>query len=161
VAKRRPDPGPPTANVRPKLTARLVERYRAQFESGEGAALLNVIDLCARSGLPLPLWAAQAFCDRFAAWASYQAPSLDVAFAVKRPKRAKLGALARREAKRARVVYEVFNQHQAGAPLDELLFARVGAALYLSGGAVKSIFYEDASRSLRKILGAAVEPEKF
>jgi hypothetical protein len=141
----------PDSRERPLLSEALVERYREQFEAGKGAALLNAVDLCARSGLPLPLWARQAFCDRFLAWASYRAPTLDVAFDVVRPKRAKLGTLARREAQRACVVREVVDQHQAGAPLDERLFAQAGKALNLSGGAVKSIYYEDASRSLRKI----------
>jgi hypothetical protein len=136
---------------RRRSDARLVEKYRERFKAGDSAALLNAVDLCARSGLPLPLWAAQAFCDRFLAWASYRAPTLDAAFEVTRPKRAKLGARARREAQRTCVVREVVDLHQAGAPLDEYLFVRAGKALRLSGGVVKSIYYEDASRSLRKI----------
>ena len=159
---RAPDRRSPTAAARPKLTARLVELCRERFEAGESAALLNAVDLCARSGLPLPLWARQAFCDRFVDWALYRAPTLDAAFGVTRPARAKIGALARREAKRAHVVSQVVDLHLAGVPLDERLFAQVGEALRLSGGTVKSIFYDDASQPLRKILvRRAGGPGKF
>jgi hypothetical protein len=134
-----------------KLTAQLVEQRRRQFDAGQGWALLDAIDLCARTAQPLPMWIVDAFGARYLDWLHYRAPTLDVAFDVVRPKRAKLRALARREAQRASVVHQVVDLHRAGAPLDERLFAQAGRALHLSGGAVRSLFYEDASRALRKI----------
>jgi hypothetical protein len=148
------DTGPdwvPETGERTLISEHLVEKCRKHFEAGEDWALLEAIDVCARSGQRLPMWIVDAFCPRYAAWLTYEAGTLDAAFGVARPKRTKIKARAARERQRARVVRRVFDLHRAGVPIDERLFARAGKALGLSGGAAKSIYYEDESKPLLKL----------
>jgi hypothetical protein len=47
----------------PKITESLIDDRRRRFAAGDKAALLDAIDLCARAGLPMPGWLAEAYCD--------------------------------------------------------------------------------------------------
>jgi hypothetical protein len=134
-----------------KLSALLVEKCRKQFEEGEAAALLDAVDYCARSAMPLPLWAAQAFCDRYISWVQFRAGTLDEAFGVTRPKGKHTGKRATRERLRPRVVLCVLKLDEE-MPLDEALFERVGAKLEISGSLARTIYYEPATGPWRKLL---------
>ncbi|MET0706635.1 MAG: hypothetical protein ABWY82_07285, partial [Tardiphaga sp.] len=61
----------------PKITEPLIDDRRRRFEAGDKAALLDAVDLCARAGLPMPGWLAEAYCAAYAHWAAYRARSLD------------------------------------------------------------------------------------
>ena len=59
-----------------RLILLVVEERRKQFEAGEEWALLDAVDVCLRTGMPVPLWAATLFasatcggiCSRRKAW---------------------------------------------------------------------------------------------
>lgn len=72
--------GSPSLGIRKKFAALAVELRRKQFEAGEGWALLDAADLCARAGMAMPEWLANAFCERYLDWHLFRAKSLDTAF---------------------------------------------------------------------------------
>ena len=57
----------------PKITEPLIDDRRRRFEAGDKAALLDAVDLCARAGLPMPGWLAEAYCAASPHWAAYRA----------------------------------------------------------------------------------------
>ena len=59
-----------------KFTERMIEDCRHRFEAGDKTALLDAVDLCARSGLALPVWLAEAYSAGYTAWATYKVRSL-------------------------------------------------------------------------------------
>jgi hypothetical protein len=162
VAKKKETPSPVFV-ARPELTAQLaaqmVARCKARYEAGDAAALLDAIDWCARSGLPMPSWLAEAFCERYVRWVKFEG-SLDEVFAVQRPKGKHIQKRARREWLRPRVVMQVTKLNRGGAPLDDGTFELVGTGFSgtgfsVSGGLVKKIYYEPASAWLHKLLRKA------
>jgi hypothetical protein len=140
--------------VKQARTERLVEQYRERFMAGNNpGVLLDAIDLCARAALPMPLWLAEAFTERYARWASYEAETLDVAFDVERPKGKHLGTQAERERLRHAVVFEVERRHRDGANIDTSLFEAIGREFGIGGHTkVSEIYYEAESYGLRKLV---------
>ena len=129
-----------------KLTERMVEQLRRRYEAREAGALLDAIDFCARAGMPMPLWVAEAFCARFEDWRMFRARSLDAAFGVKR-KGTRLPDRQRREWLKPRVVLSAIRLRQRkgkGKPLpyDISLFERVGAELKIKASTARDLFYD-------------------
>lgn len=140
--------------VRQKLTAQMVEKLRRKYEGGvddqdreqppDPAALLDAIDFCARAGMPMPRWLAEAWCARYEDWMLFRAKSLDEAFGVSRPKGMHIDGAAQRQRLKARVVLEVLRLHgEEKLPIDQDLFDRVGKVLGIGGGLVNKIYYKD------------------
>ena len=125
-----------------KFTERMIEDCRHRFEAGDKTALLDAVDLCARSGLALPVWLAEAYCAGYTAWATYKVRSLDQAFGVERKGR-RIPDLQEREALKASVVIEVDKLRQEKVPTDETLFALVGEKLNIPAGQARDIYYKD------------------
>ena len=90
-----------------KLTSLVLEERRKQFKAGEVWALLDAVDLCARSGTAMPLWLVDAFCERYVQWRLFRVKTLDEAFKVTRKKGTHIEPAARREWLKPRVVLEV------------------------------------------------------
>jgi len=126
----------------------MVAKCRRQFKAGKQVALLDAIDFCARAGLSMPLWLAEAFCARYLEWVRFRAKTLDEAFRVARPKGARLDDRARRERLRGSVILRVLLLSREGVPRLEA-FERVGAELGISNKLAEAIFYERESRSWR------------
>jgi hypothetical protein len=58
--------------------------YEVRFtKEGSSDSLLLALDWCLRTATPVPLWVANAFCDRMLLWLAAKAPTLDTAFGVK------------------------------------------------------------------------------
>jgi hypothetical protein len=132
-----------------KLTARLIEERHKQFEAGDAAALLDAVDLCARSGTAMPEWLANAFCERYLDWCMLRAKTLDDAFRVKRPKNMRVGDRARRERLKPRVVLAVLRlRRKENLPFGEELFERAGATLKpkITGSLARDVFYDPENR---------------
>lgn len=126
-----------------KFTDLAIENCRKRFEAGEAAALLDAIDYCARSGTAMPVWLAEGYCSRYAAWSKYQAKTFDQAFGVER-KGERIPERRKREWLKPRVVMEVDKLHrQQGLPIDEALFELVGRALEIKLGTARDIYYRD------------------
>jgi hypothetical protein len=141
---------PPSVRIIPgrnTLTKRWVEACHKRFDAGEAGALLDAIDMCARAGMPMPLWAAEAFCGRYVSWAQFRAQTLDEAFGVMRPKGMHVSGRALREWLRPRVALRVTQLQRAGMPTDEALFEQVAADLgnKIKGPTAKDIYYESAT----------------
>jgi hypothetical protein len=161
VARRRISP---VTRQRPDYTARIIEIRRKQFIDGHNWALLDAVDLCARTGRPVPLWAVDPFCSRYLSWLHFRAKTLDAAFKVDRPKGMHVGTAARHEMLRSGVVRNVLLLHEPprtkggklrpAVPLDKDLFHRAGKSLGIPGAQVRTIWYESASAPLIKIFRA-------
>lgn len=128
--------------VKTKVTASLIEKCRLRFEAGDKAAVPDAMDLCARAGLAMPVWLAEAFCAGYTAWATYEVRSLDEALGVVRKGRRRPD-LQKAYAAKAAVVMEVNRVHQEGIPIEEALFEQVGKTLNIATGQVRALFYED------------------
>jgi hypothetical protein len=137
--------------AKPKISAVFIEKCRERFEAGDGKALLDAIDMSARSGTALPMWAVDAWCSRYLEWSTFNAASLDDAFGVKRPKGLHVGERAARERQKLRVVYQARllrqQAHERGEklPIDEVLFARIGKILKIPPGRARDIYYDSGN----------------
>jgi hypothetical protein len=95
-----------------------------------------------------PCWVVAAFASGWLKWLNQEAASLNGAFGI--PLRKGLGPRAvankrRRKAVQVEVVREVFRlRFEEGAPIDELLFDRVGEKLKISGQWANKLWYEFA-----------------
>jgi hypothetical protein len=128
-----------------RYTAKIVDERRQQFEAGEDWALLDAVEFCALGGMAMPVWLANAFYERYAAWRLFRVRTLDEAFRVKR-KGARLIDRARREWLKPRVVLRVLLLHDQGKAIDEDLFEKVGAKFGIPGGTARDIYYEAKNR---------------
>lgn len=145
---------------RPNLiSARVIELRHEQFAAGEDWALLDAIDLCIRSGQPVPVWAANAFGKRYLDWRCFRATTLDAAFKVEREGQ-RLVRRAQREQLKPRVVLEVIRlRRDKNLPLDVRLFERVGGKLGISAGRARAIYY-DKENPWRELF-AAMPPKEI
>jgi hypothetical protein len=142
-----------------KLTALMVEERRKQFEAGHDWAPLDAADYCARAGMAMPVWLAQAFCDRYLDWHLFRAKSLDAAFGVKRKKGMHVDDQMHREWLKPRVVLEVLRiQRRKRVPFDEALFARVAKKYGIRKSLANEIYY-DSKNQYRKLLEHIVTEE--
>lgn len=140
-----------------KLTERLIEDCRRRFEAGDKTALLDAIDLCARSGTVMPVWLAEAYGAGYTAWATYKVRSLDQAFGVER-KGKRITDLQRREALKAIVVIEVDKLRQENTPTGEGLFEKVSKKLKIPTGQVRAIYYDSSWRKFNEAIRAMPKP---
>jgi hypothetical protein len=144
---------PPWARIRPghnTLTKRYVEECHKRFNAGEGEALLDAIDGCARSGMALPPWAAEAFCAHYVSRAQYGAATLDEAFGVKR-KGKHLESARRHKWLQKRVAFCALQlRAEEGLTIDTELFERIDTVLGI--GTSRKIYYEPATVAWRKLL---------
>jgi hypothetical protein len=147
-----------------KLRALAVKRRRQQFEAGKEWALIDAVDLCARSGMAMPAWLANAFKERYMNWYLYKVKTLDKAFGVER-KGVKVKRRALREVLRPRIALLVLELHAGGQgmPIDEQIFAEVAAKLKIKGvggSTVRNIYYESQTMSWLRFAGALLEISK-
>ena len=141
-----------------RLTTRFVEVCRKEYEAGRDPALLEAIDLCIRSHTPVPLWAANAWSERYLDWLDYRKPTVDAAFGVRR--KGKVSWQARRRQLGARIVLEVLRlRRDDKLPIDAHLFERVGKRLDIKPGTARKIYYDPDNRW--RDLFAAMPPKDF
>jgi hypothetical protein len=112
--------------------------------------VLDAVDLCARTGRPIPMWAVGPFCSRYQDWLHFRTKTLDAAFKVDRPKGLHFDTAAYRERMRPSVVRRVLHLQRPdgkteSVPLNGALFRRAGKMLGVSGSLVRTIWYEPAS----------------
>jgi hypothetical protein len=117
VAKKAADP---IAAARRRLNRWLAAYERRWRDSGDNYWLLAAIDVCLATRTPVPPVFAQEFCDRFLSWASWQEPSLDVAFLTTRP-RLHFAQRKKREQLTPLVAMQVERLRQQGKPIDVAL----------------------------------------
>jgi hypothetical protein len=134
---------PAFIGLSPEQAAEVVEqKLRPRFEAGEQRVLLDAVDMCARAGIPLPWWLAEAFSARYTAWRRLQIKTLDETFQVTWPNGTRWNDLARRERLKWDVLHRAFELHtKENLPFGEELFERVGRSLSISGALSNKIFY--------------------
>ena len=126
-----------------KLASLMLEERRKQFKAGEEWALLDAVDLCARSGTAMPLWLVDAFCERYVQWRLFRVKTLDEAFEVTRKRGMHIELAARREWLKPRVVLEVMRlRAEHNVPLGDGLFEQVGEKFGISRAAASEIYYD-------------------
>jgi hypothetical protein len=137
-----------------KLAALVVEERRKLFEAGQDWALLDAADFCARTGMVMPKWLANAFCERYLDWYLFRAKTLDTAFGVKRGKGMHVDDRMHREWLKPRVVLEVLrltDPEGEDMAFDERLFACVGKKFGIKKTLANEVYY-DADNHWRTLL---------
>jgi len=70
-----------------EMNAEILSTLESLFIKGNGEALLDAVELCLNSGIPVPKWVVTGFtCAWTIRWASGRSRTLDDAFGIKRPK---------------------------------------------------------------------------
>ena len=127
-----------------------LEKFRRDYEKGDRTALLRALDLWLSSFRGPPAWIANAFFEAITKWLSYQAPTLDAAFGVRRTTKQNK-ARREREAMRFRVMVRIAQLAQRGHPIDGKLFADVGEEINRSASYVSRIHYASDSVSWQEL----------
>jgi hypothetical protein len=127
--------------ARARLSTEVMGQLQAKFAAGDNQALLEAIDFSARAGTPIPLWAVDAWCERYLDWRMFRARMLDGAFGIARKGR-RLAQSRQREYLKPLVVLEVLKLHEReGLPIDDGLFARVGEKLEIGASTASDLYY--------------------
>jgi hypothetical protein len=72
-------------NSRAAHLASHLERYKARYDNGDKAALLEAVEFCALFKLVMPEWVAYWFTSAHREWKRLNVKTLDEAFEVQRP----------------------------------------------------------------------------
>ena len=108
--------------------------------------------------MPMPVWLAQVFCERYMAWHLLRVKTLDEAFKVKRSKNLKFPERSQREKLKPEVTRQVFKLQVEGVRGKEL-WRRVCFGLRISEGTARSIFYAADNRANRKFFDVLVRQQ--
>jgi hypothetical protein len=112
-----------------------------------GESLLLVISMCARWGVPLPAWAAQAFLESYQNYldlsgAADCATPLVAAFRTDPKAGTHRPQKKRKHIQKFRVLDHVRERIADGAVIDQALFDEAGTAVGVSGSVAKRWYYE-------------------
>jgi hypothetical protein len=137
-----------TAEERNQLLGTVDFYDRVHFENGDKRALLGVIAQCARKELPLPAWAATAFCEAYFRSRDGKLKSWNEVFGKPWPGKSRKGTAT--ESRAVAVWIEVNRlHHDEGCPIDEGLFERVGKSLGVGRRSTISRLYWRTDRIMR------------
>lgn len=135
------------------------ERYQQSYEGGEKSALMQMLAACARTGMRIPKWAADALCDEVQSVGDHEKGTWDEVFGRPVPKGAHLSAMARRK----RAYYAMLDkfrqlqvtldlpledQHELGwgkipgVAIDDTFFDELGSDIGVSRTVAKELYYE-------------------
>jgi hypothetical protein len=116
-------------NLPPEVVEAHLEEYRERFERGDKAALFSVIRFCFNEQIVAPEWIVDAFFKATNKWYSLKAKTLDEAFNVRWPKGKSIAAAKKRQRLKFAVLSAVRAARNAGRPVDEELFEKIGREL--------------------------------
>lgn len=119
----------------------MLEAHYTGHEGGDPASLLRAIRLCAIHRLPMPGWVADGYVSAFTAWNTLTANTLDDAFGVTRQKGKHLNAARKARKLETAVPIMVIRMRKKGRPIDEGMFAEIGAELNISASAASKAYY--------------------
>lgn len=113
--------------------------YKKQYEEGEKAALLSAINRCAESGVPIPVWAAEAFRKNYRAtvW-EFKHRSWDDVFG--KPNQGKNLRSARKARNLRLAVHDRVQQLRKTRPKPRDIFQIVAKELRISKRTAKRYF---------------------
>jgi hypothetical protein len=130
----------------PKCRWRFSEHFQRAFERGEPLALFSALAIAMDTYTAVPAWAKQGFFAGFEQVCRNEVRSWDAAFGAPVPKGVHL-ATRRQRHRRLMAAYTVWQKHQAGAPLDDTLFERVGRKFGLGKTVCKQAYYQIRRRN--------------
>jgi hypothetical protein len=121
-----------------------LDTLKAQFEAGDGFALLQAIRKCANHNLVMPDWVTQNYIDRFDRVLNCKLASWDEAFGKPYPKGKHISNLRDRRSLRLQVYIRVREILAAdkSIPIDNELFSSVGAKLGIRKTLCNELYYE-------------------
>lgn len=112
-----------------------------KFAAGEQFALMMAIRTCATYDVPLPEWAAMAFCRAYDAVVGARARGWDAVFPRAYRKGSHLAAIRKRREKQGAVWSAVREAHANGAPICPETFDAVGRKLGLGATLTADYYY--------------------
>jgi hypothetical protein len=119
----------------------LCAQEKEDFEAGDTGALLRAIAECARRGIPLPPWAAAAFCERLAKVEGWEVDSWEDVFGRIRPKHSHKHSFQRD--KRLWEAHDrVMAAKKAGRSIGSALFEDIGREIGISGASCSKCYYK-------------------
>jgi hypothetical protein len=132
---------------------RVSEAYRCRYARGKNNALLlyALFDWLSSYQGP-PAWIADAVCAALLKWIACEAPTLDAAFGVSRPRGQHAEKQRKRIALRFHILAQIERQRRRHVPIGRELFDLVGADVGETGSFVSTVWYDEASVAMRKIL---------
>jgi len=129
-----------------------LEWHRLRYQKGgDPVALLDALDLWLSSFRGPPDWIADDVVAALRRWFTHEAPTLDVAFGVRRTTKEQSKPRREREGARFHVMVRIAQLAQSG-PIDGKLFATVGDEFGKSGSTVSRIFYDPDSAAMWRLL---------
>jgi hypothetical protein len=122
---------------------------KADFDAGDGAALLRIVRFCSIYGWPLPGWAGQAFDSICARAEQGDVASWDDVFG--KPFAGKQRRAVQTRSRRYEVWGKVRDIVEAeSAPVTNELFERVGRELGIGGKSTVSDLYYEVDQAVRR-----------
>lgn len=115
-----------------------------KFRRGERAALLEAVEYCVWTRIPIPEWARREYLRAFDAWKSYECRTLDEAFGVDRPKNLNLAGQRSRRKKQLLAWLRVSDLKNS-MPLIEA-FAKAAEELDISDSRARDYYYAQERR---------------
>jgi hypothetical protein len=122
------------------------DHLQRAFERGDRLALFSAVALAMDTDTAVPEWAKQAFFAGYEQVCRDEVRSWDAAFGAPVPKGVHL-ATRRQRHRRLMAAYAIRREHQAGAPLDDTLFERVGRKFNFGKTACKQAYYHIKRRN--------------
>lgn len=121
-----------------------VDECRRAYYEGDSLMLFEAIRRCAQYGLTLPDWIRFELEAGLNRYKGAEAKEFGEAFGVTREKGFHQNAARERQRKAFPIYLEVQRRHEEGEPIDESMFAQVGALFCISGSRAKGFYYEVA-----------------
>lgn len=125
----------------PDVTEAFLQAYRQEYESGNSYALLRAVTTCARAGVAIPEWAAEAFLHATNRWFRMETRTLDEALGVEWPK----GKHFERARRNGNLAYAVSHRCKelinAGRAIDNSMFGEVGAEFGIGKTLAQRFYY--------------------
>ena len=129
-----------------------LEWHRRKYQKGDHTALLDALDLWLSTFRGPPVWIADGVVTALRKWFTYEVPTLDAAFGIRRTTKEQGKARREHEAVRFRVMVRIAQLAQSSGSIDGKLFGNVGDEIGLSGSTVSRIFYDPNSAVMWELL---------
>lgn len=135
--------GDPTLPLPRWIATQDLKSIRIRFESGEPAALLDAIHVCAVHSLPMPEWLELGYLDAYRSvrWKA-EKKSWDDVFGAPFPKGTHVRRIQRDQHYKWKVYAAVTQRREEGWPTDEGLFEDVADELGLKKTHVSELYYQ-------------------
>jgi len=115
--------------------------WRQHYEGGDNAALPQCLNHCMTFNVPIPEWAATAFCAAYDKIHQYEVKSWDDVLGRALAKGKRLATEQRNVKIWVPLFREIVRRHRSGAAISKELFSEVGRKFGVSGTIASDIYY--------------------